>query len=602
MSSGVLRTSPERRPWQSFSGVFVCRTLLLVVCGVLNVSMWLWICSTAIFGIMGTFTVDGMVLADSAAAGHSERDARAGASDEEGQDCVRHLIVFPNYKEDEEMLRETLQSLKEARGSADFWVVLAMEEREGQEAVDKAERLKDRFGGEFAKILATFHPADLQEVHLDGSWDHEVPGKASNLKWAVAKAYESCQQDASMGVSNVVLTVADADVFFHPTYFTHITDEFCTMRAAPGEQHRWTMWQAPQLPYRNYYLSPAPARVWGYVSSLYEFGGVSSLLCGGHHMVFSAYSVHLQLAVDAQLWDGDVVAEDHHAYIKGFFYSAQASATEALVQQAQGIQTAGCQPALRVRPVMLPVKSTSVVHPEGGWKSWEARYHQARRHCQGVSELSYTLLATWDLLCTLPMSAYNLRFILHLGKVAVRPLFIHTIPLCQAMALGVLTLYWLIHRGRVPQCPDRISLASSDGEMLLCGLAGAWALTWPVLIPFTLLALANFLFIRVSFLKPATMLPADQRATLWHGSDGDIPPTCGSTTLTLALLILFDSIVLMAPLMVPYGLIPSLLAAWNVLVQGNHFTYVTATKATAIGRDYGSTGTGNAPLKPAISK
>lgn len=50
---------------------------------------------------------------------------------------------------------------------------------------------------------------------------------------------------------------------------------------------------------------------------------------GGHHMVFSAYSVHMQLAMDAQLWDGDVIAEDHHAYLKGFFYSARQSALEA---------------------------------------------------------------------------------------------------------------------------------------------------------------------------------------------------------------------------------------------------------------------------------
>lgn len=33
----------------------------------------------------------------------------------------------------------------------------------------------------------------------------------------------------------------------------------------------------------------------------------------------------------------------------------------------------------------------------------------------------------------------------------------------------------------VPQCPDRIWMASSDGETLLCGLAGAWALTWSLL-------------------------------------------------------------------------------------------------------------------------
>ena len=31
---------------------------------------------------------------------------------------------------------------------------------------------------------------------------------------------------------------------------------------------------------------------------------------GGHHMVFSGYSLPLQLAYQAESWDGDVIAED----------------------------------------------------------------------------------------------------------------------------------------------------------------------------------------------------------------------------------------------------------------------------------------------------
>mmetsp|Transcript_128280 Transcript_128280/g.371346 ORF Transcript_128280/g.371346 Transcript_128280/m.371346 type:complete len:610 (+) Transcript_128280:82-1911(+) len=555
-------------------GVLKNTALLLTLCAVLNISMWLWVTTAAMFGIIGSRRVKAQAeCAEIASARMLEADARE----------VKHLIVFPNYKEDEEMLHETLTCIEEAKGSELFTVVLAMEDREGPEARAKAQRLEKAFAGKFARVFAVYHPAGEVEKHLDGSEDAEAPGKASNLKYAVQQAYAQCTDDAA----STILTVADADCLFHPCYFAHLTAEYLTMRSAPGEQHRWTMWQAPQLPYRNYYQSPAPSRVWAYISSMYEFGGVSSISSGGHHMVFSAYSVNLQLAVDAQLWDGDVIAEDHHAYLKGFFYSVRQSALEAMDPPAaeEVERSSGCQPALRVRPVMLPVKSTSVISPDGYLQTWVERWHQAKRHCQGVAEVSYSLLAAWDMLCSLPLSAYNLPFLLHLGKVLAKPIFMHIVPIAQAVALGVLTCYWILHHRSVPMCPDRIWMASSDGETLLCGLAGAWALTWPVLIPFMLLAIANYRFMTSSFLEPKD----GSRRSIWHTADGGVEETFGSKTLTLMSLILFDSAVLMGPMMVPYGLLAEVIGCWNVLVRGNHFNYVTAAKMTsATGPSYGT--------------
>jgi len=241
----------------------------------------------------------------------------------------------------------------------------------------------------------------------------------------------------------------------------------------------------------------------------------------------------------------------------------------------------GCRPQLRVRPVMLPVKSTSVISPDGYFQTWVERWHQAKRHCQGVAELSYSLLAAWDMLCTLPRSAYNLHFVLQVIKVLAKPIFMHIVPIAQAIALGVLTCYWVLHRRSVPQCPDRIWMASSDGETLLCGLAGAWALTWPVLIPYMLVATANYRFMACSFLEPkAEQAKGGAPLSVWHAADGDIEPTLGSKSLTLVGLILFDAAVLMGPLMVPYGLFAEVCGCWNVLCKGNHFKYVTAAKLT----------------------
>mmetsp|Transcript_103627 Transcript_103627/g.269932 ORF Transcript_103627/g.269932 Transcript_103627/m.269932 type:complete len:622 (-) Transcript_103627:98-1963(-) len=571
-------------------GVFYSVALLLWLCAVFNVCMWLWIVSAAMFGILGVDKVykelerEADVSKAPATASTAPGQANPQAADDMRQ--VTHTIVFPNYKEDEAMLADTLQSLAEALGSEGFVVVLAMEEREGPEARAKAERLEGRFASSFAALFASYHPAGELEAHLDGSSDEEVPGKASNLKWAVQKAYEHCEQEPSIQVEQVLLTVADADVFFHPSYFRRIEHEYMLMKESPGEQHKWTMWQAPQLPYRNYFISPAPSRVWGYISSIYEFGGVASLSSGGHHMVFSAYSTSMQLAHDAGMWDGDIIAEDHHAYVKTFFYSVYCSAEAQLMPGKAEASGLGCRAALRVRPIMLPVKSTSVASAEGLWASYVERWHQATRHCQGVAELSYSLLVCWDMICTLPLSMYNVHFVMQLIKVMVRPFFMHIVPICQAIALGALTVYWVWNKRSVPTCPDRIWMASSDGETLLCGLAGAWALTWPVMIPFTMVAFANYRFIRSSFLEPSWAHPG---ASLWHMCDGGIPATWGSQVFTVVYTILFDALVLMAPLMVPYGLLAEVCGCWNVWWKGNHFNYVTAAKSIGgPATDYGT--------------
>lgn len=565
-------------------GILKSTNTLLSVCAALNVAMWFWISSTAAFAIFGARVVDELVTErpvteEQATAASAELAERA-----ESQDEVRHIICFPNYKEELSMLAETMQSLAEAAGSNRFWVVLAMEAREGDDGERKAAYLQASFKDYFWKVSATFHPANLSEKHQDGSSCPEVPGKASNVKWAVQEAQRGCEQDGALDVDNMILTVADADVFFHPGYFAHISGEFRRMKAVSGDEEKWAMWQAPQLCFRNYYESPVVSRVWGYIATMYEFGGVTGLLAGSHNMVFSAYSLSLRLAVDGQLWDGDVIAEDHHAYLKGFFYSAHHSACEEVKSERGCLSAVGCRPPLKVHPVMLPVKSTSVVSPDGYWQTYVERWHQATRHSQGVAELPYAILATWDMICTLPLAMWNFPLLLHLLKVITRLFFIHIIPVSQSLALATITIYWICNNRQVPGCPDRLWMAAPSGGMLLCGLAGAWVLTWPVVIPFFLLAFANYRMIRTSF-----MLPAERSFNLskWHSADGGIPPTLGSKSLTLALLILWDCAVMLGPLMAVYGVVAMILAYWNVVLRGNQFKYITAAKA-ASGPSYGT--------------
>jgi hypothetical protein len=385
----------------------------------------------------------------------------------------------------------------------------------------------------------------------------------------------------ALSIRSVVLTVADADCMFHPCYFSTISKDFNTLREAPEGDQMWCMWQAPQLSYRDHWKAPLPSRIWTYVSSMYEFGGTSSLYWGGHHMVFSGYSLPLQLAIDGKSWDGDVIAEDHHCYIKNLFYSAHYSAVSAQRPDACDRWSDGCQPKLQVRPIFLPVKSSPVISSQGYWQTYVERWHQAKRHAQGVAEFPYALLVCWDLVCTLPMRSWSLALVYKMTRVLMRLWCMHVLPVCQGLSLGVITMYWLANKQQLHLCPNDAILHTKHLEdsfdYLLCALAGAWTLVWPIVIPFVLVVLANYLFVLTAFLQPASAESAEKFS--WNREDGALPTWCGSKRFATLLIIAIDIPCFLSIMMIPYGLIACLLSYWHVCFYGNRFNYITAAKA-----------------------
>lgn len=565
----------------SVVGILWKPLVILTLSAALNTALWIYLVLAGTFTIIGARRAQRALRAADASLGAPGRvdgseacpEASATGDIEKSAPIVSHLVVYPNYKEDEDMMAQTLESLSEAEGSEHFRVVLAMEAREGEEGKAKGARLVERFGSAFKWITATYHPAGLKQRHLDGSEDLEVPGKASNLRWAVAEAHKKCRAEPSCDLDMFIVTVADADCLFHPKYFQALGEDYLgpelQQRRRDGGKHVYTMWQAPQLPFRSLWHTPAPSRTWGYLASMDEFGGVTSLSDGGRQMVFSGYSLTLRLAVEAQPWDGDVIAEDHHSFLKCFFYSIY-KATEA--------GTAGDACLLQVRPIYLPVKSTSVISPEGFWQTCVERWHQAKRHMQGVAEVSYALLAAWDLLTTMPRRNFTFPLLFSVLRTVCRPFTIHLLPTLQALPFGILSVWWYLHHRMVPGCPDRVSLVDSRGEMVLCGLAGAWALVWPVVVPVMFLVVSNYLLTMVVFVSPrAERAAAGLKATVWHTEDGDVRPRLGSKRLAVLLGLFVDCplILVFSPV---YGFLPEVLAYWSTMVNGNRIKYVTAAK------------------------
>lgn len=288
-------------------------------------------------------------------------------------------------------------------------------------------------------------------------------------------------------------------------------------------------------------------------------------------MTFSSFSLPLELIMKAKPWDGDVIADDHHCYLKCFLYSIHNQACQQM--QVEGKCT-GVNPPLQVRPVMLPVKTTSVA-AETCLKSWRARFNQAQRHTQGVAELSYILLGVWDLLCTLPRSAYTFKLFCKLWRVVAVPFSINMLSICQTIPFAAMALYWLLHNGEVRNCPNEIWLHLERPEFYLCVLAGGWNLVVPMVVPMALVIIASYFMISTSFLQPKETGESD---TVWRREDGVIRPILGSKRLSLLSLILVDVALLLPVVMPVYGLIPNVRSYWNVMLRGNRFKFVSAAK------------------------
>ncbi|KAI0385848.1 glycosyl transferase family group 2-domain-containing protein [Hypomontagnella monticulosa] len=274
-------------------------------------------------------------------------------------DHVIHAIVIPNYKEEVDSLRETLDVLAshpQARDSYD--VYLAMEQREHNVEM-KAMSLIQEFVKKFRSIDFTLHPSDIPG---------ESPGKGSNMAWAARKLSEKYPNTMR---KDVIVTGIDADSHLSCNYFTLLTG----MHTSYEDTASTTLYAAPILFDRNAHAVPAIVRV---ADILWAGAGLSGLYRGSTIAPpTSVYSLPLVLVDRVGGWDCDseAIGEDLHMYLKCFF---------------------ALNGNLTVRTIMSPV-SQSNVKGDGGeglkglYNDMNARYKQALRHMWGALDSGYAL-------------------------------------------------------------------------------------------------------------------------------------------------------------------------------------------------------------------
>ena len=95
-------------------------------------------------------------------------------------DHIYQMILLPFYNESEIVIRHSLDSLVSSKyDKKKFIVILAIEERAGQKAVDMAEKMRQIYATQFGYFLVTRHPSGVPG---------EMGGKGSNIAYSAEEA------------------------------------------------------------------------------------------------------------------------------------------------------------------------------------------------------------------------------------------------------------------------------------------------------------------------------------------------------------------------------------------------------------------------------
>jgi hypothetical protein len=280
--------------------------------------------------------------------------------DEESLDweVVQHFVIIPNYKEDIAVLRRSLDALKiQYQAKKRMSIILAMEASE-EGCVEKAETLREEYQEFFKHFYFTVHPRGLAG---------EMQCKSANESWAIRWAKRHLVDERGYELDHICVSTMDADTRWHPRYFYALTALF----ALDKERHH-RFWQAPMRYHGNIWeINPLLQIVNAYATA-FELSYLSSPLWLA--MPMSSYSLSLRLLDSCGYWDGDVIADEWHMFIKAYF--------------ARGGK-------LSLKEIMLPFLADATTG-NGLLGELKERYLQTLRHAWGSKEMGYMIAKMID--------------------------------------------------------------------------------------------------------------------------------------------------------------------------------------------------------------
>lgn len=263
---------------------------------------------------------------------------------------IYHVVIVTAYNESIDVLDPSINAIKLSTFPKDhIIVVLAYEERGGEEMSKTAEALRAKYKNDFKDFILSKHPDNLPG---------EIIGKGPNLTYAGEKVAQYIK-DKHLPSENIIVTSLDSDNRMAPKYLDAVAYEFITH---PNRQR--LSYQPVSLFTNNIWDAPAPTRV---IAISNSFFNVISTMRPHVLRNFASHSQPFQALEAMHFWSKRTIVEDGHQYWRSlFFFSGDYS----------------------VLPIRIPIYQDAVID-DTLWKTIKAQFVQVRRWYYGASDVAY---------------------------------------------------------------------------------------------------------------------------------------------------------------------------------------------------------------------
>lgn len=265
---------------------------------------------------------------------------------------VIHMVVLPTYNESLEVIRTSFNGLiSNGYPSEKMIVVLAMEERVGESAKEKAKIIEKEFGHYFRKFFVSFHP------DIEG----ELKGKGANQAYAGKLVKKEIIDKEGIDYDKILVSVFDIDTVASYNYFFCLTYKFLTVQ----NPYR-ASYQPIPVYHNNIWQAPFFARV---SSASNTFWQMMQQIRPEKLATYSSHSMTFRALVDIGFWATNMVSEDSRIFWHCFlYYNAD----------------------YRVEPLYFPV-SMDATCDESFMKTAKSLYKQQRRWAWGSENVPYLI-------------------------------------------------------------------------------------------------------------------------------------------------------------------------------------------------------------------
>ncbi len=267
-------------------------------------------------------------------------------------DQLYHAVILATYNESMDILEPSVKALTSVDyPTKQIMLIIAYEERGGEQTERNAHELIKRYGHHFALAQAIKHPNGIAG---------EVIGKGGNISYAGRKLTEEIRT-RGIHPERVIVTTFDSDHRASKNYFSYLSYAY----ASDPNRVRKSFQPIPMF-YNNIWDAPAPMRV---IATGNSFWLLMETMRPHRLRNFAAHAQSLAALIATDYWSVTTIVEDGHQFWRTYFvYDGDHE----------------------VVPLYTPIYQDAVL-ADNYLKTFRAQYKQLRRWAWGASDIPFVV-------------------------------------------------------------------------------------------------------------------------------------------------------------------------------------------------------------------